>query len=134
MMNPKTIDRTARPERRRTRRCNICSKATQGGKFHCTNHIEAEPYVQGVMARIAAKAAEEADIKKRGYKAVDINGINVKEILVYLNNHGDVTLQRLAKDTNRATYQQKQYVIAMKKAGLVRTGYNSRNSLIVRAI
>lgn len=114
------------------RRCELCGQATREGKPYCSEHVERHAYVREVMAALEARAEEERAVLRRGAAAVDLQGINAREVLLQLRLHGERTVERLARDLQLDPRLVPHYVQALARRGLVRLGRTSRGSVLVQ--
>lgn len=119
-MNPKVMmTRWGRPTgRKKPTHCEAddCVQATREGKPFCSDHVERLSYVQEVQARIAARERELAEVTKRGARAVDIEGIVARDILLSLWINGQRSVARLSRELNVDFEVLKHYVSRLKKA------------------
>jgi len=126
----KTIDLLAEaPDpRRRAPRCNepTCDRATREGKPFCPDHIEQQPYVAKLMARLERRDVEQERVRKRGGRAVDVEGPTSQEILDYLRLHGQRTFPRIALDLNISIALTEIYLYALRRKGQVSIDQNRR--------
>lgn len=130
------LDRLARHGRIRPRRCGLetCERATKGGKPFCVDHVAQQPYVQELMAKMAAREEEEARVRRLGAGAVDPEGITAREILAYLLIQGPSTVRRLAHELHLEGRTVEGYVRGLQRAGRVATSRNRRGGLVVTRV
>ena len=133
-MTPHTVERYG-VQRNRTRYCLMsgCLAYTRNSKDYCSEHVEHQPYVQGVLAIIAEREAEQVKVNIKGWRAVDVNGSIAQEIWQYLSVRGKATIRRVAKDLGIANHIQTHYVEALRRAGMVKVTRNQRNIPVVQA-
>jgi hypothetical protein len=119
-MNPKVMMTRWGPPtgRKKPTHCEAedCSQATREGKPFCSDHVERLSYVQEVQARIVAREAELAAVKKRGGRAVDLEGIIARDVLCSLWINGERSVARLSRELNVDFEVLKHYVARLKKA------------------
>jgi len=119
-MNPKVMMTRWGPPtgRKKPTHCAAedCVQATREGKPFCSDHVERLSYVQQVQARIAAREDELAAVKKRGGRAVDIEGIIARDVLCSLWINGERSVARLSRELNVDFEVLKHYVARLKKA------------------
>jgi hypothetical protein len=112
-------------------------RSTREGKAHCSDHIDEQPYVAGVLAEIERRESELEEVKRLGAKAVDINGPIVADLISFLQTFGDCTIERLNRERIRESGSVEiawAYATAMRRAGLVDLTMSRRKSSIVRLI
>jgi len=119
-MNPKVLMTRWGPPtgRKKPTHCAAedCVQATREGKPYCSDHVERLTYVQEVQARIAAREDELAAVKKRGGRAVDLEGIIARDVLCSLWINGERSVARLSRELNVDFEILKHYVARLKKA------------------
>ena len=119
-MNPKVMmTRWGSPTgRKKPTHCEAedCVQATREGKPFCSDHVERLSYVEQVQARIAAREHELAAVKKRGGRAVDLEGIIARDVLCSLWINGERSVARLSRELNVDFEVLKHYVARLKKA------------------
>ncbi|MEZ6187722.1 MAG: hypothetical protein R3F62_22270 [Planctomycetota bacterium] len=96
----KSIERWTHRGRVESRKCGAsgCAAATREGKPFCPEHVLKNPYVAGLLERIAEREAEEARVLRVGQRAVDPTGITAQEILSYVRVHGQRSLPQLGRE------------------------------------
>ena len=119
-MNPKVMMTRWGPPtgRKKPTHCEAedCVQATREGKPFCSDHVERLSYVEQVQARIAAREHELAAVKKRGGRAVDLEGIVARDVLCSLWINGERSVARLSRELNVDFEVLKHYVARLKKA------------------
>lgn len=113
--------------------CNIqgCRKITSGGKPYCDNHVDLNPYVQGLHQDLLQRKAEDTRVLKEGSVAVNIQGITIKEILRILRQNGTRTEERLEKDLQLPKSMIHGYVCALQNRGIVKITMSLRGGMLV---
>jgi hypothetical protein len=131
-MHPRVTNKWAR-ERPVPRHCEVpaCGVATRAGKPYCSEHVDRHPYVSELLAQIAAREAEEAQVRARGAAAVDLDGLTATEVLTFLRVHGERSVPRLARDLNMDLRTVAHYVSALARRGEVELGENRRGKTLV---
>jgi hypothetical protein len=129
----RTQFRLFRSGRKRAKHCERpdCGKATREGKPYCSDHVDDHPYVRGLIEALAAREAEEARVRKRGARAVDLDGVTAREILGYVAIHGGRTVQRLARELNLDIQTIKGYARALERGKRVHLTSTRRGAIIV---
>lgn len=119
-MNPKVMMTRWGPPtgRKKPTHCEAddCVQATREGKPFCSDHVERLTYVQEVQARIEARENELAAVKKRGTRAVDLEGIIARDVLCSLWINGERSVARLSRELNVDFEVLKHYIARLKKA------------------
>ncbi len=134
-MLPKTVDHlSARPTTAATRFCKElgCEQTTREGKPYCPDHVENHPYVQEILDTLAAREAEERQVRSQGARAVDPRGLTAKELVLHLSLHGARTLERLSRELQLDPRIVDGYVSALVERGVVTLGRTNRGSTVVR--
>ena len=116
-----------------TRRChrNGCTHSTREGKPYCSNHVANHPYVKEILDTLAARAAEEAQVRTRGARAVDPNGLTAKELCLHLSLHGARTVERLCRELQLEAKVIEAYLGELVRLGRVSTSRTHRGSTVV---
>jgi DNA-binding transcriptional ArsR family regulator len=96
-----------------------CTNATTGGKPVCSEHHHGLPYPRRLELELERRAREEVLVAKRGARAVDVQGVRVREILWLLEDE-PVELPELARRTDLAREILERFLAALRRAGLVR--------------
>jgi len=132
-MNLKTLQRWS-PGRHERRQCDAagCRSGTKGGKQFCSSHVDLQPYVQDLLAQLAAQEEEIANVRRVGARAVDPSGIQTQEILSFLRVHGDKTVRGLARELNLEVEVARAYGRSLKRRGLVSLSKNKRGATLMR--
>lgn len=122
--------------RLRPRRCAApgCAVATREGRDYCSDHVEQQPYVQALLAKLEERELQDDRVKSTGPKAVDLSGITSREILQHLAFHGPRTEERLCRELDLDLKTLSAYVSAMRDKGLVRLGQTKRGSTVVKLV
>lgn len=103
---PIALDRITRPSElwsgvtyRGPRPCSRegCLEPTREGKPFCVTHVGSNPYVRDVLEALERAEQEQAQVRRRGVRAVDPEGLVSREIRRELRAHGAMTPPRLAK-------------------------------------
>jgi hypothetical protein len=124
------------PSANQTRTCATkgCPETTREGKIYCTNHVEKHPYVKHLLDRMADRDKEDHNVKMRGPKAVNMEGITVAEIMLHLRQNGPRTEERLQRELQIDKSIIHNYVVALNQRGLVKFDVTSRYSLTVELV
>ncbi len=135
-MNLKSVIRWGSDGRHAPRHCELdgCRRATRAGKPFCPRHVEQHAYVQHVMVEIAAREDEVGQVAELGARGVDVDGPTVRDILVYLQVHGDRTVPGLARELNIECAILEDFVKALERRGWVSTTTNRRGATVVSLI
>ncbi len=127
--------RTVLPERERpwrpeTRQCEVagCTRTTRERKPYCSAHVAQHPYVQHIMSLLDDVADEHARVLEEGPRAVDVQGITVQEIVQVLEQQGQRSVPRLAKDLNLDVRVMSGYVKALHLHEMVHLSLNERRT------
>lgn len=134
------ILRTLVPEdvsrRRPPRHCKEpgCGQATREGKPYCSDHVDRHAYVQEVLRTLRERDEVDAEVARRGYRAVDPSSLTAQEMLVYIEVHGAKTVKRLARELNGDLAILRHYAEGLRRAGLVRLTPTRRRSTLVHPI
>jgi len=91
--------------RRRGAKCKKtgCTKNTAEQKPFCTDHIDEHPYVRELLKNHELVDVEHEQVRKKGMRAVDLNGHTVSEILRTLKHEGHKSIARLARQMDLDT-------------------------------
>jgi hypothetical protein len=132
-MTPRTQARWHR-DRPTTRHCEArgCGVATRAGKPFCSEHVERHPYVQSLLDLMAESDLETERVGRQGARAVDVDGLNAREILQFVRVNGERTVARLARDLNMHLPTLRSYVQALRRARLLSLGKNKRGKPLIR--
>lgn len=132
-MIPRTIIKWMRSGRNKTTHCDEegCKRATREGKPYCSEHVGRLPYVQALVEQIAEKEAEEAQVAKRGVRAVDPYGLTAREVLLTLWVNGERTVARLSRELNIDFETVKLYVRCLERNGFVNVEPTRRGAGVV---
>lgn len=124
--------------RARTSACQVdgCRESTREGKPYCPEHIDRLDYVARIQAQLEEREAEVAEVAKRGWKAVNIDGPIVKEILMHMRMKGTQTVERMAREVAGGQLSDviEQYVEALVRKRLVKLGTTQRGSTAVSPV
>ena len=90
------------------------------------------PYVRTILGVLAKRYAEEAQVKLRGARAVDPQGLTCREFLLHLSMHGARTLERLSRELKLESKTLEGYVNALVRNGKVTLGRTNRGSTVVQ--
>jgi len=118
-----TLIATVRKDRAEKRRvpshCQKCGATSLEGKLYCLGHVEDNDYVKEVRTRIERREAELVAVAEAGPKAVDLEGLVVREIVGLLTAHGARSVGRLAREVSIDFATMKYYVRRLKAAGWI---------------
>ena len=133
-MRQRTTEIERSPYNGGTKSCawNGCGKTTREGKPFCSDHVEQHGYVQEILEILAEKEAEEERVRQHGSDAVDPEGLNARELLLHLDQHGSRTIERLAREFQLESNVISGYVEALASRGRVVTGRTTRGSVVVQ--
>lgn len=122
------------PKRTSPRHCEAagCVQATREGKPFCSDHVDLHPYVQEILATLACKEDEEDRAITGRAKSIDVQGVTCREIIMHLKVHGARTEERLVREMNIDSRAMNKYIVALRNAGIVTTGYTKRGSTLVK--
>lgn len=109
-----------------------CFKSTREGKPFCPDHVDSNPYVQGILAQLKARDEEEELVRRHGACFVNVGEMRAQGLLEHLHIHGDKTMERVAREVQLDVPTLKKYMTALKKVGLVTFGRTARGATIVR--
>lgn len=107
-----------------------CSNPTRERKPYCTEHIDQLDYVQQLKDTLASVEEEQALVRRRGAKAVDLSGITAQEILRELRLHGDRTARRLSRDLKLESELVDAYLRALAIGGEVELRPGNRGHMV----
>ena len=132
-MIPRTRPRCSEGTRHHTTHCEAprCHASTREGKPYCPEHVELNPYIRELMAQLASREREEANVGKLGARAVDLEGITAQEILQHLRVHGSRTLKRLARELNISLKVLQGYTRALERRKLIALTQTDRGGKIL---
>jgi hypothetical protein len=108
-----------------------CTNATRERKPYCTEHVSDHPYVLELMSQIERVEAELDRVRRRGTRAVALEGIPAQEILRELRTFGHRTVERLARDLRLDADVVAAYGRALNRAGKVSLGVTSRGVVML---
>lgn len=111
--------RKGHSKRRAPSYCQKCGEPSREGKLYCSEHVDEIGYVQEVRTRIESREAELAAVAKAGSKAVDLEGLVVREIVGLLTAHGARSVGRLAREASIDFATMKHYVRRLRVAGWI---------------
>ena len=106
-----------------------CLETTRERKPYCTEHVTSLPYVQNLLARLAEREAELEEVSRRGYRAVDVDGLNSAELLLQLSLFGERTVPRMCRDLQLELAVAEGFAYALARAGYITLGHTSRGHL-----
>lgn len=117
-----------------TRFCDVpeCTQTTREGKPYCPDHVENHPYVQNLLQNLAEREDEEEKVRQRGAKAVNPDGLTIKEIVLHLSLHGARTVERLAREMNLDSKVLDGYIASLKRRGVISFSRTNRGSTVVK--
>lgn len=123
-------------QRIRRPRCELagCDLPTHEQKPYCTEHVELHSYPQQVLAEIEARAEEQSQVKRRGWRAVDLKGTTARDVLLELRLRGKRTTPRLSRDLVLPEKVVGAYVTAFAKQGWVTLGETARGIRLVSPV
>lgn len=114
--------------RRRTCDHRGCGKSTRLDKPYCTDHVQEHPYVRKLTRLLEEKAREEADVHKRGVRAIRAGSLSLEEVWAELRVHGVRSVARIAKDLGLTREVAASYVKWLEDAGKVELENSTRRS------
>lgn len=120
-----------------TRLCDApgCTETTREGKPYCPDHVDHHPYVQQLLQHLAEQEDErERATKKGGADKVDLEGENAKAVLRELQQHGERTLERLARDTKIPVKAVEAIGEALQRRKLSTSSQTSRKDKTIKLI
>ena len=112
--------------------CEACGRPTREGKPFCPDHVEELPYVASLLCELAAQAAEQQAVSKKGAGAVDVDGTTARELLHLLQLHGPRTVQRLGRELNIKPALVADYARALAAVGRVILGRSRRGKVLLQ--
>ncbi len=117
-----------------TRFCDVpdCTQTTREGKPYCPDHGDQHPYVQNLLANLAEREDEEAKVKQRGARAVNPEGLAVKELILHLSLHGARTEERLCREMQMEPRVLDGYIKCLNRRGVIAYGRTNRGSTVIR--
>ena len=98
-----------------------CDMRTREAKPYCPEHVEQHEYVQQLLERLEAREKELSRVRRRGARAVELDGIAAREVLSYLRCHGPRTVRRIARDLNLELCLARAFVEGLKRQGALQT-------------
>ena len=126
--------RPSGPSDSRTRFCAAagCILTTREGKPYCPDHVDRHPYVQNLLSALAEREDEESKVKQRGARAVNPEGLAVKELILHLSLHGARTEERLCRELQMEPKVLDGYINSLKRRGIIAFGRTNRGSTVIR--
>lgn len=120
--------------RTQPRHCDVagCTESTREGKPYCPDHVDHNPYVQELIAKLDERDEQDERVRRRGHKVVDMDSVTVAEILLHLELHGARTEERLVRELNLGLDVLQPYLRALAKRGLVKFGRTRRGSTLLK--
>ena len=117
--------------------CKTCKLPTKEGKPFCVDHLDNNPYIKEVMARISEKEREDEDARLLGLELEDCvlgrvktkrmanpYADSAKEILSFIEENGPTSIAELNKHvflhTSKTTPTIRAYVHSMVRARIVK--------------
>ncbi|RMG16691.1 MAG: hypothetical protein D6731_05570 [Planctomycetota bacterium] len=88
--------------------------------------------MQSILDTLAARQAEEERVRAVGSRAVDLEGLTAKELVLHLSLHGARTVERLSRELQLEVDVLRGYVHRLSEEGTVAIGRTNRGSTIVR--
>jgi hypothetical protein len=136
MRSLRTLQLAVESTHTEVRMCKVgsCQEATREGKTFCTEHIEFQPYIQDLVKRMTDRAQEDESVRSVGSKAVNLDGITVKEILLHLKQGGTRTEERLEREVQLDKVIVHNYLVRLSMEGVIRFGRTGRNNICVRLV
>lgn len=113
---------------------NGCQQSCRDGKPYCPDHVDHNPYVQGILQVLVACEEEAELVKRKGAAKVDPEGLTSKELILHLNLHGPRTAERLAREMNLEAAVLAGYLKSLSKRGLIVFGATGRGSTVVKLV
>lgn len=124
------------PHPRSAVRCSAeeCNRATRHGKPYCPRHVHLHDYARDVLDALARMEEECALILRRGARAVDLDGLLVREICTAIRRQGSVSVALLARDLSLDRRVVHHCVVALTRCGALEMapGRRSRDSARVQ--
>lgn len=110
-----------------------CGRSTRESKPYCSDHIEKHDYVSKLLSTLAAWDAELEAVRLKGARAVRLDGPVVAEIVQFLGEHGECTVERLKRErlSDQPLAVVQSYVERLKRAKRVTLGRSRRGSYTV---
>ncbi len=112
-------------------RAHGCLEATRENKDFCLDHLGMIPYVADLERKIAARQAQDANVRELGEKAVDVDSVTVIEMLRHLDQYGPRTEERCVRELTLDDVTLQGYIEALRAKGFVDTGRTKRGSTVV---
>jgi len=109
-----------------------CLNTTRESKPYCPDHVELNPYIQGILEKLEERKIEHNRVKEVGQDAVDLSGLTVNEILLHLELHGSRTVERLKREFQLEDSVLLPYFEKLERAGKITLGKTQRGSTVVR--
>jgi hypothetical protein len=137
-MTPFSPFRTVSPESalgyQRAAKCERpgCDKSTKHHKPFCSQHVDEQPYVSRLLGLLAETQREHEAVRRRGWKAVSLDGVTASEVLSQLYQYGGRTVERLSRDLQLPVSVIQSYADALAKAGLVGLGRSARKNVLLQ--
>ena len=88
--------------------------------------------MQRILSVVAAREAEGAQVRERGPRAVNPQGLTARELVLHLSLHGARTVERLSRELQLDAKVLDGYVGALVHRGVVALGRTNRGSTVVR--
>ncbi len=117
------------------RMCDVpgCFRSTREAKPYCPDHVDHHPYVQKILEDLSAQEEEEELVRQKGGRAkVDMNGPNIRNILLMLLMHGPRTEERLARETLLDAKVLDGYLKILARKGYISFGRTNRGSTVIK--
>lgn len=120
-------------DQRKATRCSEpgCLRATKNRKPFCNRHLSKLPYVEEIQTKIAEAERHDAEVLKKGVKAVSADSLIALEIMTYVKVHGPKTQPRLARELNLQKNLLSIVSAALEKMGHIKLVKNKRHRKVV---
>lgn len=109
-----------------------CDERTREGKPYCTKHIGQIPYIRGILDRLQSQEIEQKRVKIEGYRAIDLGGLTIQEILHHLEQHGQITIERLSRHLQLESVLLRHYLTRLQLDGFIKYGSTMRGNTVVK--
>lgn len=106
-----------------------CRARTRERKPYCSEHLDLSPYVAQLEAELEEQRQEQAEVRRRGARAVQVDGPTAREVLRALLLEEERTSRRLAIEVGVEPELVEAYARVLRRAGYLSTRIHRRGGL-----
>ena len=96
-----------------------CERTTSARKPYCSHHVHLSPYVRELLSSLEEQRREIAAVRRRGPKAVDLEGLTARNLLLELEHAGATSIAGLGRRLMLEERVLESYLGALGAAGRV---------------